>query len=267
VDAVPLCEPWPVSGCADLSAYPAPITGVGFMAASELLWAASGRQYGSCMVTVRPCSRRCLEQPYGGWWWRPDAWSGGWPYGPTHGGWMHAVCGTCGDACACSAADTLRLPQPAQSIVSVTIDGVPLPPSGYVLYDGRNLVRVDGDWPFCQDWTATSGPGTFEVAAIFGQPVPAIASLAMGELLPEVLKACRGDPCQLPAGTVSQVTRQGVTKTFVDATRLAEVRLSGLYALPLVGRFLEFANPGGVILPAKIWNPDDVIDRIEGGVT
>lgn len=268
MDAVPLCAPWPVSGCADLSKYPGPITGVGFMAASELLWGASGRQYGSCEVTLRPCSRRCFEQPYGGWWWRPDAWSNGWPYGPTHGGWMQAVCGTCAGGCACTAADELVLPQPAQAVTEVTIDGVPLPVSGYVLYDGRILVRADGGkWPFCQEWSRSAGPGVFEVTARFGFPVPAIGTLAMGEVLPEVLKACVGDDCLLPSGTVSVVTRQGVTKTFIDPAALKTAGLAALEALPLVRQFIEFANPGRVIVPARIWNPDDVIDRIEGGVT
>jgi hypothetical protein len=238
------------------------------MAASELLWAASGRQYGSCQVTLRPCSRRCFEQPYGGWWWRPDAWSNGWPYGPTHGGWINAVCGTCGSGCSCTSADELVLPVAAQSITEVSIDGTPLPASGYAFYNGDILVRTDGErWPFCQDWTATSGPGVFEITAVFGRPVPAIATLAMGEVLPEVLRACIGEPCLLPSGTVSQVTRQGVTKTLVDPTRLKAEGMSGLEALPLVARFIEFANPGRVIVPAKIWNPDDVIDRIEGGIT
>lgn len=239
------------------------------MAASELLWAASGRQYGSCEVTLRPCSRRCFEQPYGGWWWRPDAWSNGWPYGPTHGGWMQAVCGTCSAPCACAFADELVLPQPAQSIAGVTIDGVPLPASGYVLYDGRTLVRTDGNrWPFCQDWAATSGEGVFELTAVFGRPVPAIGMLAMGEVLPEVLKACAcDDTCRLPSGTVSTVTRQGVTKTFVDPAALKSGGLFKLEALPLVAEFIEYANPSRLILPARIWNPDDVADRIEGGVT
>jgi hypothetical protein len=267
VDAVPLCAPWPVSGCPSLSSFTVQQVQLGTMAASELLWAASGRRYGSCEVTVRPCSRRCFEQPYGGWWWHPDAWSNGWPYGPTHGGWINAVCGTCSSGCACTSADELVLPMEAQSVTSVSIDGAVMPASGYVLYDGRTLVRTDGlRWPFCQDWTKLSGAGVFEVTPVFGYPVPAIGTMAMGELVPEVLKACAGEACKLPSGTVSEVTRQGVTKVFVDISKLKAAGMSAIEALPLVARFLDFANPGRVIVPARIWNPDEVLDRIEGGL-
>lgn len=268
MDAVPLCEPWPASGCADLGAIPPPVSGVGFMAASELLWAASGRQFGSCSVTVRPCSRACFAQPYGGWWWYSDRWVSGWPYGPVSGGYLASQCGGCTGSCSCTAASELVLPVVAQSIEEVTVDGVVLPPSGYAFYDGRTLVRADGGvWPFCQDWAKTSGPGVFTVTATFGRPVPALGSLAMGEVVPEVLKACGvGDgDCKLPSGTVQTVTRQGVTKTFVSPATLME---GGLTGLPLTDRFISAFNPDNLNEGARIWDPEDFVEsRRPGGVS
>lgn len=237
------------------------------MAASELLWALSGRQYGSCEVTVRPCSRRCHSQPYGDFWWSGGRFESGWPYGPTHGGWMAAACGSCRGSCSCNSAAELRLPQPAQSVSEVSVDGVVLPSSAYILYDGRTLVRTDGgQWPFCQDWAAASGVGVFEVTAVFGRPVPALGTLAMGEVIPEMLKACAGtEGCRLPSSVVRSITRQGVSKEFVLARDMAEMRRLGL---PVSDRFLDFANPESLTLGAKIWNPDDLIsDRRAGGVT
>lgn len=268
MDAAPLCEPWPVSGCADLSSIAVPVSGVGMQAASEALWAASGRRFGSCAVTFRPCARRCLDQPYGGWWWDPGGFVAGWPYGPTHGGWIQAVCGSCPGSCACTSAAELRLPAPAQAVSQVSVDGVALTsPANYVLYDGNVLVRTDGaDWPFCQDWATTSGVGTFEVTAIFGAPVPALGAMAMGEIVPEVLKACVSDSgCKLPSGVVQSVSRQGVNKVFVDVAALREAGRAGISIFPLTGMFLDAFNPSGLQIGAKIWDPDEMLDRRAGG--
>jgi hypothetical protein len=225
------------------------------MAASEILWHATGRRFGVCSVSIRPCARACIDQPYGGWWWYTDRWISGWPYGPVHGGFAEAACGRCTGSCSCTSASELRLPYPAQSIEEVTIDGDVLPPSGYVLYDNRTLVRADGgQWPFCQDWAKTSGDGVFEVTARFGSPVPALGTLAMGEVTAEVLKACKGDGCLLPSGVLSAQTRQGQTKTFVSPDALREAKLLGL---PLADRFIMAENPDGLTVGAKIWDPEN----------
>lgn len=260
MDYLPLCEAWPVSGCASLDEFNPAVTGVGALAASEVLWAASGYRFGTCEVTFRPCSRRCLDQPYGGWWWTADAFTG-WPAGPAHGGWVAAACGHCRGSCACNDAAELRLPAPVQGVSQVLVDGVPLVEGdNWLLYDGTTLVRTDGErWPFCQDWTVTGGPGTFLITATFGEPVPALGALAMGEVLPEVLRACAGDgDCKLPAGTVQEVTRQGVRKVFVDRELVREARWVGL---PVADRFIEAFNPGGLIEGIQIWDPEEVLER------
>jgi hypothetical protein len=257
VDPAPLCEPWPVSGCAvNWEDYDPLVTGVGVMAASEILWHATGRRFGSCEVSFRPCARRCWEQSYGGWWWYPDRWISGWPYGPVYGGFLAAACGTCTGNCSCTSAAELKLPELAQAVTEVTVDGAVLPASGYVLYDGYKLVRTDGElWPFCQDWATTGGPGVFEVTARFGLPVTALGALAMGEVVPEVLNACKGVACALPSGVLSAQTRQGTTRTFVSPEVLARNRLLGL---PVADRFIQAVNPAGLTQGAKIWDPDNM---------
>lgn len=257
MDAVPLCEPWPVEGCSiDLANCNPADKDVGMMAASEILWAASGHRYGSCEVTVRPCSRRCSPQPYGGWWWYPERFQDSWAYGPPSGGFTEAVCGACVGGCDCTNASTLVLPHVAQAIVKVTIDGEVLPPSEYTFYDHLTLVRINGMWPFCQDWNAVSGVGVFDVSARFGLPVPALGRLAMGELLPEVMKACKGDDdCRLPSALVSTISRQGVTKNFVTPDRLKE---SQSFGLPLVDRFIDMVNPNRLMSGPRVWDPENM---------
>ena len=174
---------------------------------------------------------------------------------------METPCGTCRSGCACSDADEIRLSHSAQSVSEVSIDGVVLPPSGYTLYDGFRLVRTDGgSWPLCQDWGATSGDGVFTVKAVFGEAVPALGSLAMGEVVPEMLKACAGgEGCRLPSEVVSNITRQGVSKTFLTSKDLADTRLLGL---PLADDFIRAFNPNGLESGAQIWNPDDVLNGL-----
>jgi hypothetical protein len=167
------------------------------------------------------------------------------------------VCGRCSGTCACTSAAELLLPYRAESVEEVTIDGVVLPPSGYTLYDHQTLVRTDGgQWPFCQDWAVTGGVGVFEVTARFGSPVPALGTLAMGEVVVEVLKACKGDTCALPSGVLSTQVRQGNTKVFVSPEKLKEAKLLGL---PISDRFIGSVNPDGLTLGAKIWDPEDYI--------
>lgn len=247
---VPLCEAWPLppSGCATLSS--PEVSGSALLAASEVLWQLSGHRYGSCSVLLRPCRPGCAGSMPADWWW-PGA---GWPYGTPWPGttlWWAAGCGTCSGGCSCNSADTLRLPQPVQSITEVLIDGEVLAESAYNLYDGQLLVRADGGrWPMCQDWTVpVSGVGAWSVAAVAGWPVPMAGRFAVAELAREFEAFCTGGDCRLPAYTTG-VTRQGVTQAFPDINDLVK---NGLVGLPAVDLFLRPPPPPR----AKIWNPDD----------
>jgi hypothetical protein len=263
-----LCEPWPLppSGCPDLTGSPE-VTGAAVMAASEILWDLSGHQYGACEVLFRPCRQSCSAGSPWAQWWDGASWPHGTPY-PGSTLWWNAVCGTCRDACACSSADTLTLPGPVRSITEVLVDGVVLDAGAYALYDGRRLVRTDGErWPLCQDWAVpVSGVGAWSIEAVFGWEVPVAGWFAVAELAKVYAEWCSSGVCRLPAYT-TQVSRQGVTQSFPSATELAQLGLTGL---GFVDRFLQAVNPAGLRAgtTARIWNPDDFGGgpRVPGGV-
>lgn len=97
--------------------------------AAELLYGLSGRQYGLCEVTVRPCVRDC--SPCSGTLWKP--------YLGRDGEWRNARCGG-GDRC-CKACD-LRLPGPVHSVVDVLVDGLPVTTDEYRVDNKRFLTRT-----------------------------------------------------------------------------------------------------------------------------
>lgn len=254
---VPLCEPWPLppSGCPDLTGDPAMVDEV-LLAASEQLFELSGAQFGACSVLLRPCRQACGPALASSWWWQPGWVWPSWGLGLTEF-WLDAACGRCTGGCGCNSADTLLLSDPVQSITQVLVDGVVLPPSGYALYNGRQLVRTDGaTWPLCQDWTVpVSGSGAWSVEAVFQRPVPASGRLALGQLAREFLDFCTSGRCSLPAYTTT-LTRQGVQQQFPSIKELRDV---GAVGLLLVDRFLDAFNPDGIRggRGAQIWNPDD----------
>jgi hypothetical protein len=263
VDYVPLCEAWPAEWCEGQQTVS--VTGAPLMAASEALWMHSGRRYGSCEATIRPCRAGCSPaESQSRWWWDVNTWPAASPYGWW---WLDAICGRCGGGCGCSDADELWLPVDAQSIQSVVIDGETLPASGYAFYDGRRLVRTDGErWPLCQDWAVPlSGLGAWSITPVFGRPVPVLGQMAVAELASEMDRACQGDgKCRL-TGNVESITRGGVVQRFIDPAKLREQDLMGL---PLANRFLSAVNPAGIRTGPRIWNPDDMTTaRQPGGVS
>ncbi len=257
MDYVPLCDPWPVS-CVDWTGIEPTVTGSAVAAASEWLWALSGRQFGSCPVLLRPCRDDCDTGP-GGWWW--DGWS--WPADRFTPGWLGAACGVCTGACSCSATSEVVFKHPVQSVTEVLVDGLVVPASGYALYHGHRLVRVDGTWPTCQDWQVpVSGVGAWSVTAVYGFPVPELGKLGMGEAAREFGLACTpGAVCRLPS-RVQSVVRQGVTQNFASLKELADAGATGL---PVVDRFVDAVNPGHIRQRPGIWNPDDFVDRSRPG--
>jgi hypothetical protein len=152
------------------------------------------------------------------------------------------------------------LPSPVVSITEVLIDGTPLPPSGYILYNGDLLVRTDGEqWPLCQDWgVPVTGVGAWAYTAQIGTPVPALGQLALAATAAELAGWCTDTECRNPAYTTA-VTRQGVSQEFPS---LADVQKTGM---PILGgqttlAFIQAVNPKGRRNgSARIWNPDDVL--------
>lgn len=249
---VPLCEPWPLPEGCQLDDSPT-VTGTALMAASEVLWELSGRRYGQCEVTLRPCRPSCA--PGGASWWpltgTDTSW---WPYGPET--WLAAACGACRGGCACTTVSELDLPAPGVAAVQqVLVDGVAMADDAWALYDGMTLARTDGEsWPLCQDWAVpVSGVGAWSVRVLWGREVPAAGRVALAELGREYARACNGQDCRLPANMVNQV-RQGLSQAFLGADRLRELDLVGL---PMSDRFVRAVNPGALRTTPKIWNPDD----------
>jgi len=195
--------------------------------AAEMLWNWTGRVFGLCEVSVRPCRSGCSSATR----WIDTFWGRGpYPWGDLGAGswvplliggqWYNMGCG-CAGTCTCSenGPSSLRLPGPVTEVVSVKIDGVVVPPAEYEVLYGRNLVRKDGTaWPACQNLLANADqPDTFEIVYRRGVDVPKGGQLAAGVLACELAKAaCNDSSCQLPQ-RIQTVTRQGLTVGVVDS--------------------------------------------------
>lgn len=181
--------------------------------ASSFLWAATGRQYGVCPVTVRPNQPGGTEVVYQTFPVAPGQSGLGVPGGPFlfGGRWFNAGCvsACCGDqACA------VVLRGPVASVEEVLVGEDVIPASAYrvdVSGGAYLLVRTDGDcWPACQNFRAEPGEaGAFEVTYGQGRPLPVALAVATAMLACEYTKALAGGPCKLPA-KMTRLSRQGV---------------------------------------------------------
>ena len=258
------CEDWPVIWNCDLTGASAVITGAALAAASEMLWALSGRRFGLCTTTIRPCRRGCTEWPWGGGFW-PDGVAGmTYPMPMKLGSqWLNLTCGFCTSGCSCAQVEEAVLPAPVYDIVQVKVDGVVLTPgTDYRLDDSRLLVRLGGaTWPLCNDLRYDDTEvGTWSVTARFGEPVPVLGTMAIGELACEFVKAFNGDDCSLP-DQVASLTRQGVSVNYVDAAQLIEAGRTGLRFTDM---FLQAENPSGLRRRAQVYDVDGPGYRITG---
>lgn len=251
------CSDWPVNWAGyNVSAVSPALTGYAASAATQILWALSGRQFGTCPVTLRPCRAECYS----------DAWpSAGYAYpwsvyGPMASAgwdasyWFPLGCGSCTNTCSCSVISECYLPAPVHDVVSVKVDGAPLVTGAYRLDNNRLLLRTDGQlWPRCNNLNLDdSQTGTWSVTANYGKDVPDLGALAMGELAYEILKAIGGKECGLPS-RVTSIVRQGVSVTFPPiAELLAEGRL-GLFMSDL---FLSTYNPNKLDQRARVYSID-----------
>lgn len=259
------CEPWPVI-CEDFPPEASQeIIDDAIMVATETLWQRSKQQFGLCEVLLRPCKEECA--PAGAWLSGLGVGTGTWSYPfPTwrNGQWLNLGCGSCQGGCSCSTLEQARLPYPVENIIEVTIDGVPLPSSAYRVDNWNLLVRVDGgSWPSCNDLTLPDTEiGTWSVRANIGRPVPKLGQLAAGEIATEIVKYCLNDnDCLLPAGSVQEISRQGVTKTFFDPD---EAFTAGRVGFPWSDLFMSRYNPSGAGV-ATVYNIDNPPRRVGTG--
>lgn len=224
------------------------------MAASEVLYALSGRQYpGECAETVRPCSGGSALPGFS--WGR---WS--YPWIPIKNGatWLNIgpACG-CHVAydCGCNGVNQVNLGRSdVTEVLSVNIDGTELNSSAWRLDEGRFLVRTDGNtWPCCQDLNKDIGEtGTWYIELNYGAPVPSVGKQAASALALELVKACIGADCDLPQ-RVTNLVRQGVSMTLLDPQTFLTEGRTGLYLPDL---FISTVNPHGLQRRATVWSPE-----------
>ena len=201
--------------------------------AVHVLWALSGRQFGVCDTTVRPCPNYSQGFGYG-------------PFIPTldMGHWVNWPCGCIG-SCSVSGPQVVHLPGPVAEIVEVRIGGVPLAESGYQL-EGNALYRICDSgcqWPRQDLGRPLGESGTWSVTYALGIPVPAGVDKLTGQLAREFLNAACGDEdeCRLPRTLVS-TTRRGVTNVF-DPSKILAAGKTGLTEVDL---WLSAVNPHGL---------------------
>lgn len=262
-DLIGPCGAWdPIVRCdlSDLTGSEA-VSGVALEAATEVLYALTGGRFGECTVTIRPCRRDCGSGPEG--WWD----FGTWPRPLFFNGvWYNLVCGSCGTDCSCTALEEVRLPRAVNDITSVKVDGVTLASSAYDLQytnAGPMLVRIDGErWPICNDFTrADTAVNTWSVTATYGEPVPTLGQIAVGELMCEFIKAMLdSEDCGLPPNTQT-VVRQGITIEMLDPNTVFE---SGLTGLRFSDRFINTYNPSGLRERSKVYDVDGPGFRLTG---
>lgn len=247
------CADWPVTWTCDISSFSLEQRQAAVSMATSVLWALSGRRFGTCQVTLRPCRRTCYDTWPWGWSQFNDLASVPTPFADWRY-WFPLSCGTCTSGCACSSVPEVLLPSPVFSIVEVMMDGTPMATGSYRVDNNRILVRLDGmQWPFCNDLNkADTEAGTWSVTALYGEPVPVSGQLAMGEMACEILRAMNGQACGLPAG-VTQLVRQGVTIQYPDVGQLIKEGRTGLY---LVDLFLASENPGNLQQRSRVYSVD-----------
>jgi len=261
------CDGWTIDPgcCSDWETYSSALKAAATSYATTVLWAATGRRFGLCTRTIRPCGRDCSGEGGGGWGWGGGYyWSEGtWmPYIGVDGAWRNCWCGCAGTpgCCMCRVDCQVYLPGPAATVLSVTVNGEVIDPTTYRIDNGIWLVRtretpdqVDPPcWPQFQDYNVDNGDQTFIITYQQGLIVPQPLLRAAGELACEYAKACLGLPCRLPSRATS-IARQGVSISLVDIDQLLE---RGLTGVTTVDQLIRSYNPGGLTSAMRIASPD-----------
>jgi hypothetical protein len=250
-----MCQAWtPVFTCA-LPTGSEAVSGIAAELATETLYGLSGRQFGLCELTIRPCRRDCFESTFGG----AGQW---WEYGHypqpalLRGLWYNLGCGGCAGECSCTVIHETILPGPVHEVTEVKVDGVVLTPDvDYRVDNYRLLVRLGGDmWPLCNDLNRPdTESGTWSVTFNTGQPVPTMGQVAAGIMTAEFSKMllCESD-CALPFN-VTSLSRQGVDITLLDPVEIFENRRTGLFIPDL---FINTYNPEGLRQRSRVYDID-----------
>jgi hypothetical protein len=206
-------DPVELGVCSGWADYPEATREAALELAATFLWAATGRQFGVCPVTVRPGQAAGPEVAYQEYAVLPGHDGLGRPGGPFlfAGRWFNAGCAS---ACCGQAACAVVLRGPVHSVDEVLVGEETIPASAYrVDVTGGTwlLVRTDGEcWPLCQNFVAGEGEtGAFVVTYGLGRPLPSALQVATALLACEYAKALTGGACKLPS-RMTRLSRQGV---------------------------------------------------------
>jgi hypothetical protein len=219
------------------------------------MWAATGRRFGPCEVTVRPCQTRERAEAYRAYpvWWSGDGFAGPFPF--LFGG-VWANCG-CGVGCCCRPRCAILMDGPVDSIVEVLVDGVMVPSTEYrvdVAQGGYWLVKTSaGCWPTCQDFNVAGDEvGAFQVTYGRGAPVPDSVLGATAILACTLGKQIGGADCGLPP-RLSALTRQGVSAEFITDSIDVDTFTTGINLVDMV---IRAENPSRRTRPPVVLSPD-----------
>lgn len=230
--------------CADWGNYEQEVRDSATAYATLTLWAATGRRFGLCEVTVRPCgiTAGTCSDVVG---YISDGFYGWIPYLNEGGAWRSA-------SASCAPRCQVLLPGRVDSIVQVVQDGVTVSPEAYRVDDWRWLVRTDGGcWPATVDLSSDVEP--FEVTYLRGLPVPDPLLDAAATLACEWAKGRVGSKdCRLPA-RITSLSRQGVQMSALDTDSLTRRNFTGI---PEVDQVIFALNPRSLFSPPRVYTPD-----------
>lgn len=252
----------PTEVCPTWEDYPQTTRDTALWLSSTYLWAATGRQYGPCPVTVRPSQGGRSELAYQDFAVVPGSSGLGVPGGPFlfGGRWFNAGCAS---ACCGNSACAVVLRGPVASVDEVLVGDEVIPASAYrvdITGGAWLLVRVDGEcWPLCQNFTADEGePGSFVVTYALGRALPEALAIATAMLACEYAKSITGAACALPA-KMTRLSRQGV-EIELEPPEPGE----GKTGVKFVDEVISALNPTGRRSPPILFSPDlpEACDRI-----
>lgn len=226
--------------------------------ATLVMWAATGRRYGPCEITIRPCAQRGWAETYRAfpvWWGSGVAGPGFFPvlYG---GVWSNVSCG-CGGGCCCRVNCAIILPGPVSSITQVMVHGEVVPSTDYrvdVAGGTYQLVRMTGGcWPTCQDFNELAdGAHAFSVTFGRGAPVPQSVLDAASLLACNFGAQLAEGDCGLPP-RLQALTRQGVSAEFI----VSEIDVNTFQTgINLVDMVIRAENPSRRTRPPLVISPD-----------
>lgn len=246
----------PASLCPEWDTYTVGQQDAALNIATTVMWAATGRRFGPCLVKIRPCQSRWYGEQYRVFpvWWTGNGYGGPYPF-LFDGQWFNA-CG-CGPLCCCRPKCEIKLPGPISSIVEVVVNGTVLPSYEYrvdVAQGEYHLVKLSPTcWPTCQDFNQpATGPNAFQVTYMRGNIVPDTVLGATAFLACEIARGIVGADCALPQ-RMQSLTRQGVSAEFLINEIDVDTFMTGINYVDMV---IRAVNPGRRTRPPAVLSPD-----------